>query len=903
MADNEYLRRARELRDIEKERRDVGREIRKNIGGTLKATKDIVELSARQAKLRREIRQLEVEIARLEKENTDEAKEQVKLLQAKLKLTKEDYEYAKKTNDVLKSQAFNLKNIGVGLAKSLFGLVKGVLNKALSITQNILNTAKSLTLEYMEQDSAIRRLNINIGAVGKANDRLRKTFNRSAMVTQQWGMSAKELAETYASFADETGRLVSLSEDAAEAMAKMAMGTGLGKDGAVQMANAMDSFGVSIKGTAKFVENVSQTANKLGINSGKVLKTLATNMRKLQTIRFKNGINGMSKMAMLATRLKTDMGSTLKLAEDLWEPEKAIEAAAQIQMLGGEFAKLGDPMQLMMKGRNDPAALMKDVAKAAASAFSGRGSMGELLMPTVERQRLKAFAESLGYTYEEMYEMAANERNHGDAMGLLPRNMSEEDRKMIANMAQYSGEKKGFEITMPSGEKKLLKNLTQGELMAFRDHEQALAENAEAAQSTWERIQNWWKSVKYLFNEFLMGMDGVLRPLVEEIFGDSGKGIQEWGKQFRAWGEKFGQFIVKTLWPGIQKFIAWGKSFLSYAKDTFSKKGLLEGLKDIGKTIWADFKTTELYEVLKSGFDIIVTTLKWGFGLLAGYLMMKTIGGMRNAFGPRGTPGYGPGYGPGGGGGGGGYMPGRGRTGKPGQSFKNMRKNAGIRRNPLTGKMMQSNMSKMGGRGMNFLGRGSKLLGRTLGPLGGAMSLMGAIGNFSEGNYGQGAMDLGEGAAWMINPLLGAGVSFGRMIGESIYDEVGKTGIHWKPISEWGSGGPFATGGGFDIKDAKMGYGIGGSTSARMMFDGKSTSDGHTIITPKGEIYDTYNMDWLVGTPDSGPPAGGGGTKEITINGSLMLKGEGFQKEMLRDRIFMEEFTKTISTLMNEQVT
>ena len=116
------------------------------------------------------------------------------------------------------------------------------------------------------------------------------------------------------------------------------------------------------------------------------------------------------------------------------------------------------------------------------------------------------------------------------------------------------------------------------------------------------------------------------------------------------------------------------------------------------------------------------------------------------------------------------------------------------------------------------------------------------------------------------------------------------------------SSGPMAYGGGFDIKDANIDYGIGGSVPGMAMLDGVSTSKGHTIMTPKGEVYNTHGMDYLIGQPAGGTPAGGGGVREITINGSLMLKGEGFQKELLRDKIFMEEFTRTVSTLMNDQV-
>jgi hypothetical protein len=516
---------------------------------------------------------------------------------------------------------------------------------------------------------------------------------------------------------------------------------------------------------------------------------------------------------------------------------------------------------------------------------------------------LKQVAESLGMSFEELYEMAANERNHGDVMGLLPKKMSKEQREMISNMAQFDPDKGGFTITLPSGQEKLIKNLTQSELMKFADVQQDMAKNAEAAQSTWERIQNWWKSVKYLFNEFLMGMDDVLRPLIEQLFGSGGgEGLKEWGTKFRKWGEQFGKFIQTTLWPGLQKLVAWGKDFLKYAQNAFGKKGLLEGGKDSLTFLWDSFWNSDVGKWMSNFYQEnvkpIVEIIEWAAILIAGAIAANAIGNfagnMRNMM---------PGGRNSGGGGGSSWWGGRSRSGKPGSKFKQMRKNAGYTRGK-TGQMKQSRFAKFKntkvGKGLGFMGKAGKGLGKVLGPLGIAMTAMDAYGNFSEGNYGSGIADVVEGGLYAVNPFLGLAASGIRSMAE---DEIGKTGLHWKSPSEWSAGGgPFGYGGGFDMADANISYGMGGSTPTSMMLDGVSTSDGHTIVTPKGEIYKTHGMDYLIGQPEGGTPAGGG-VKEVKINGSLMIKGDGFQREMLNDRIFMEEFSRTVSKLMNDQIT
>ena len=134
------------------------------------------------------------------------------------------------------------------------------------------------------------------------------------------------------------------------------------------MAASMEVMGMSMESTASYVEDVTNMTAKLGVNSGKTLKLLASNMKKAQTVRFKGGVDGMAKMAAKAVSLRADMSATLSLAQDLWEPEKAIETAASLQMMGGAFARMADPLKLMFDARNNPAKLMEDLANAASQS-------------------------------------------------------------------------------------------------------------------------------------------------------------------------------------------------------------------------------------------------------------------------------------------------------------------------------------------------------------------------------------------------------------------------------------------------------------------------------------------------------------------------------------------------------
>ena len=92
-------------------------------------------------------------------------------------------------------------------------------------------------------------------------------------------------------------------------------------------------------------------------------------MKLATTYRFKGGMQDIERLSKTMIRLRTDMQSIAGFAEKVFRPEGAIEAAAQLQVLGGNMAMLGDPFMLMSKARNDMAGFAEEVLKA--TKFTG----------------------------------------------------------------------------------------------------------------------------------------------------------------------------------------------------------------------------------------------------------------------------------------------------------------------------------------------------------------------------------------------------------------------------------------------------------------------------------------------------------------------------------------------------
>ena len=80
---------------------------------------------------------------------------------------------------------------------------------------------------------------------------------------------------------------------------------------------------------------MQKQARDYGINVGKFMKDIGSNIKMLSSYNFKDGVEGFSRMVAKAQALRMDVSQTFSLSEKLLDPETAIETAAGFQMLGG----------------------------------------------------------------------------------------------------------------------------------------------------------------------------------------------------------------------------------------------------------------------------------------------------------------------------------------------------------------------------------------------------------------------------------------------------------------------------------------------------------------------------------------------------------------------------------------
>ena len=421
-----------------------------------------------------------------------------------------------------------------------------VLGKAISNLDGKLITLYRNFDGLFKMDSATKKAALSMGLLSNETKSFTKNIREVAIdYSNQLGVGVEQLAEMSANYSDSLGRSVEFSKEGLKAMAQLSTVTALGAEGAAQMAADMDTMGYSAERTRDFVEETLNDSHKMGLNASKVIKNIQQNMKMLNKYNFKDGAKGLARMAETTTKLGVNMDFASGMAEKLFDIEGAVDMSAQLQVMGGEWAKLADPFQLMYMARNDMEGLTESVMKAAESAAVFVKETGEFEISGLEMHRLRKVAEQMGVSYDELAESAKKARKFSEIKSQVnfSLNASDDDKKLMEYITSKSElGKDGKATILISGEKKLLSSLTTTDKKILREQaleQQSLEERAKQAQTFDDKLTNLINMVKTTMLPIVDGLNKVLSPLVDKFMNN-----QVFIGEMKKLGEDIATFVV-----------------------------------------------------------------------------------------------------------------------------------------------------------------------------------------------------------------------------------------------------------------------------------------------------------------------------------------------------------------------
>jgi hypothetical protein len=377
--------------------------------------------------------------------------------------------------------ADKIADAAIAIGTALFSskpLKEGLTNLFTTGLGNLFDGAMNI----LEKEVELRnKLNSQIAIGGELSRGYRNNIVDALDGVQGMGYSFDELADTAISATKETGRFFTMNESIMENMAVTSRAF-IGD--MKEMAPVLRQFELVGIGAEKTLENIN-TAGKssltLGLNARRTTEELNKNIGKLNQYGFENGTQGLNRMVQKSIEFRMNMQNVFDIAEKVMSPEKAIDLAANLQVLGGAVGALGDPFQMMYMATNNVEGLQDALIGAAESLAVYSEENGKFEITGVNLRRARAMADELGMSYQDLSNMAiaAAERTSASA-DLMAAGVSVDETQMefLTNIARMGKDGKMVIEVPPSLQKQLgktveLEDLNQTTANAILENQKA----------------------------------------------------------------------------------------------------------------------------------------------------------------------------------------------------------------------------------------------------------------------------------------------------------------------------------------------------------------------------------------------------------------------------------------------
>ena len=403
------------------------------------------------------------------------------------------------------------------------------------IATGIGRTIKGLAEPWGNADQAANQFAKTIGGNAKAVANLRDEtmkFANEVHIGEKYNTSIKEMIELQQKYSASVGRNLQISDKQRETL--LATQRVMGEN-TTEFAKKLENMGIGLEKSGDLAAKMFNEASKSGISFDKYSKSVTDNLTKVQSYGFRNGVEGLTAMAKKAAEVNLSINEAFKVADKIQTGgiQEAIKMGANLQVLGGSFASMGDPMGMLYQGLNDVEGLQDRMIKM----FSGLGQIenGQVKISGANRLRVNAAAQAMGISNDEMFNMINRQAVRGvvdkQMKGNTALTSDEELAELVRNTATLNKnneavvningqEKKVSEIN--GRDKEYLKNLQKSESEDIKDIAQILRGYVDAQSGFGKEVenkkaqsfQNIGKATKAIYN--ILGQSNVALEVIKD---------------------------------------------------------------------------------------------------------------------------------------------------------------------------------------------------------------------------------------------------------------------------------------------------------------------------------------------------------------------------------------------------
>jgi hypothetical protein len=323
----------------------------------------------------------------------------------------------------------------------ILDIVKGGISTG-TVSKLLETAGDEIITQLTSQSKIYTDISTKIGMSGELTKELNADMISAQAEAKRYGFELENLAEFYTNMSDSSGKFALINKKTLDNAAPVAAQLGKTMGELATTVSTFENVGLGADKTLKSLGEAGVRAVSLGLNAQKVAKGMEENIGSLNQYGFKNGIQGLERMVQKSIEFKLSMDKVAKVAEDVMNPEGAIDMAAKLQILGGAVGSLGDPIKMMYESTNNMEGLQDSIIGAAGSLATYNKEQGRFEITGINLRRGREMAGALGMTMEELGRTAiATQERMAASTALMSRglNIEEKDKEFLTNLSRMDG--------------------------------------------------------------------------------------------------------------------------------------------------------------------------------------------------------------------------------------------------------------------------------------------------------------------------------------------------------------------------------------------------------------------------------------------------------------------------------
>lgn len=415
--------------------------------------------------------------------------------------------------------------------------------------------SNSVTDYIKEQEYLLNRVNGELGLSGELSEDFRDAITSSIPELARLGIEFDELVKGSEKLVESTGRFALVGTDMLVRAGEIAQAYGMDMSDVIESYASFEKVGIGAAEANEAIAGAGKRSLEVGIQSKNTIKGIEENLSKLNQYGFENGVEGLEKMVRRATEVRMSLQTVFNVADKVFDPEGALDLAANLQVLGGAFGEFNDPLRLMYMATNEVEGLQGAIEGVAQNLATYNVETGGFEVTGANLRMARDIAKQFGVEVSEINNIAiATQERMAAATSLAGLDIDEKQVEYLTNIARMKDGKMQIELLTPELQKQFngatsvalesLDSATADILLKYQDDLKPKDEK-DLIRDQVGMVKNIERNLNYLAQLARIEAGKVGDTLFTEVFQ----------QDFKSMGQDVSEFVSK----GADEVAAWIK--------------------------------------------------------------------------------------------------------------------------------------------------------------------------------------------------------------------------------------------------------------------------------------------------------------------------------------------------------